>query len=91
MTLFQLASRLQGPFQRCFDRGGDDTTPPRAIHIAHTRSQCLVETGSASFWSCTGLGEGSSQFPRTEEEGGLGGNELMFDVDADLEVDDTDG
>ena len=50
-----------------------------------------METGSASFWSCTGLGEGSSQFPRTEEEGGLGGNELMFDVDADLEVDDTDG
>ena len=91
MTLFQSASGLQGPFQRCFDRGGDDTTPLEGIHIAHTRSQCLVETGSALYWSRTGLGEGSSQFPRTEEGGGLGGNALMFDVDADLEVDDTDG
>ena len=50
-----------------------------------------METGSALYWSRTGLGEGSSQFPRTEEGGGLGGNALMFDVDANLEADDADG
>ena len=75
--------------QRCFDRGGDDLTPFRGIHIAHrTSSQCSIEMANAMSQSCTCSGRGSSQLPQTEEGGGLEGDELeeelMFDVDADL-------
>lgn len=37
------------------------------------------------------MGGGSSHFPWIEEGGGLGRDELMFDVDADFEADDIDG
>lgn len=48
------------PFQRRFDRGGDDLTPYEGVHIAYrTRSQCSVQTTSASSQFCTGSG-GSS-------------------------------
>jgi len=54
-----------------------------------------METASALSQSHIGLGGGSSQFPRIEEGGGLGGEELdvelMFDVDDDLEADDRAG
>ena len=48
-----------------------------------------METASASSQSHTSSRNGSSQFPRTEEERGLGGDKLMFNVDADLAADDT--
>ena len=68
--------------------------PFGGIHIAHhTRIRCSVETASASSQSCISSGGGYSKFPWTEEGRGPRGNklgdELMFDVDADLDVDDT--
>ena len=63
--------------QRRFDRGGDDLEPFGGIHIAHrTRSRCSMKMASVSSQSCTSLGSGSSQFPRTEEGGDLEGEEL---------------
>lgn len=61
------------------------------IHISHyTRSQCSVETASASSQSCTSLGGGFSQFPWIKDGRGPGGKELevklMFVVDVDLAV-----
>lgn len=54
-----------------------------------------MEITSASSQSHTGLGGNSSLFPWTEEGEGLRGDEigyeLMFDVNADLEVDDKVG
>ena len=62
------------------------------MHITHcTRSQFLVEMTSTSSQFRNGSSGDSSQFPHTKEEGGPGGDELedelMFDVDANLEVD----
>ena len=60
-----------------------------------TRSRCSVETASASSQSCIGSGGGYSKFPWIEEgrgpRGSKLGDELMFDVDADLDADDTAG
>lgn len=50
-----------------------------------------MEKANASSQSCTSLGGGSSQFPWTKKGGGLRGDKLMFDLDADLEVDDLAG
>ena len=50
-----------------------------------------METSSASSQSCIGFRGGSSQFPRIEKGGGPGGDKLMFDVDANLVVDDIVG
>ena len=50
-----------------------------------------METGNALSQSRTSSGGGSSQFPRTEEGGGLECEELMFDVNTNLVTDDRVG